>query len=97
MRLQALRACVAVVTELVESLKQASDDPALPVRLEALALKVKVDPARALDVARATLARGSVREKQVAVRIVADTAGAAADDVLARLAADLLAGPCRPR
>ena len=99
-RLRALRALASLSSpsspELSQSLNQASNDPALPVRLEALALKVKVDPARALDVARATLAGGSVREKQLAVRIVADTAGPAADDVLARLAADLLAGVLPP-
>ena len=98
LRLQALRALASLLSpELSHSLNEASDDPALPVRLEALALKVKVDPARALDVARDTLARGSIRERQLAIRIVADTAGVAADDVLARLAADLLAGALPPK
>jgi quinoprotein glucose dehydrogenase len=96
-RLQALRALASLSSpELSQALTVALTDPALPVRLEALALKVKVDPARALDVARSTLARGSVREKQLAVRIVADTGGSAADDVLARLADDLLAGTLPP-
>jgi quinoprotein glucose dehydrogenase len=97
LRLQALRALASLsAPELGQSLNQASNDPALPVRLEALALKVKVQPERALDVARETLARGSIREQQQAVRIVADIPGRAADDVLARLAADLIAGALPP-
>ena len=96
-RLEALRALDTLgAPELRPALEAAARDPELPVRLEALALKVKVEPARALDIAREVLAGTSLPEKQVAVRIAGDAPGPAADKMVLGLVDELVAGKLPP-
>jgi quinoprotein glucose dehydrogenase len=62
------------------------------VRVEALALRVKLDRTSAAQIAAQALARGALPEKQAALRILDEVPGAPADDVLLRLLDDLLGG-----